>query len=207
MATARRRLAIVVAVSARCTSRRRRACRARRSRRPSASATRRSAGGTAARSTSTSRPTARACRRAAAPRPPARTSTRAAARRATARPARKGRRTCSSAARDRWRRRRPQKTVGSYWPYATTLWDYIRRAMPFDHPGTLTTDEVYGADRVRALPERHRRRAGRRSIRRRCRRLRCRTATASPPIRGPISAASRRREPTSGASAEQRQLT
>ena len=39
----------------------------------------------------------------------------------------------------------PQKTVGSYWPYATTLWDYIRRAMPFEHPGTLTTDEVYGA--------------------------------------------------------------
>jgi cytochrome c len=40
---------------------------------------------------------------------------------------------------------RPLKTVGSYWPYATTLWDYIRRAMPFDHPGTLTTDEVYGS--------------------------------------------------------------
>ena len=39
----------------------------------------------------------------------------------------------------------PQKTVGSYWPYATTLWDYIRRAMPFDHPGTLTTEEIYGA--------------------------------------------------------------
>jgi len=39
----------------------------------------------------------------------------------------------------------PQKTVGSYWPYATTLWDYIRRAMPFEHPGTLTADEVYGA--------------------------------------------------------------
>jgi cytochrome c len=39
---------------------------------------------------------------------------------------------------------RPLKTVGSYWPYATTLWDYIRRAMPFDHPGTLTVDEIYG---------------------------------------------------------------
>jgi len=37
----------------------------------------------------------------------------------------------------------PQKTVGSYWPYATTLWDYINRAMPFDHPSTLTADEVY----------------------------------------------------------------
>lgn len=39
--------------------------------------------------------------------------------------------------------RRPVKTVGSYWPYATTLWDYVRRAMPFDHPGTLTTNEIY----------------------------------------------------------------
>src|SRR4051812_30767018 len=39
----------------------------------------------------------------------------------------------------------PQKTVGSYWPYATTLWDYIRRAMPFDHPGTLTDVEIYDA--------------------------------------------------------------
>jgi cytochrome c len=38
---------------------------------------------------------------------------------------------------------KPQKTVGSYWPYATTLWDYVRRAMPFDHPGTLTADEIY----------------------------------------------------------------
>jgi cytochrome c len=38
---------------------------------------------------------------------------------------------------------RPQKTVGSYWPYATTLWDYINRAMPFDHPSTMMPDEVY----------------------------------------------------------------
>jgi len=40
---------------------------------------------------------------------------------------------------------KPQKSVGSYWPYATTLWDYINRAMPFDHPSTLTPDEVYSA--------------------------------------------------------------
>jgi mono/diheme cytochrome c family protein len=40
---------------------------------------------------------------------------------------------------------RPLKTVGSYWPYATTLWDYVRRAMPFDHPGTMATDDVYAA--------------------------------------------------------------
>lgn len=37
----------------------------------------------------------------------------------------------------------PVITVGSYWPYATTLWDYIRRAMPYLAPGTLTTDQVY----------------------------------------------------------------
>ena len=38
-----------------------------------------------------------------------------------------------------------RKTVGSYWPLATTLWDYINRAMPFDQPGVLTPDEVYGS--------------------------------------------------------------
>lgn len=36
-----------------------------------------------------------------------------------------------------------RKTVGSWWPYATTLYDYIHRAMPFDKPGTLAPDEVY----------------------------------------------------------------
>ena len=40
---------------------------------------------------------------------------------------------------------KPQKTVGSYWPYATTLWDYINRAMPFDQPGLLKPPEVYAA--------------------------------------------------------------
>ena len=39
----------------------------------------------------------------------------------------------------------PRKTVGSYWPYATTLWDYVNRAMPFDEPGSLNADEVYGS--------------------------------------------------------------
>lgn len=38
---------------------------------------------------------------------------------------------------------RPLKTVGSYWPYATTVWDYVNRAMPFDRPGMLTPDQVY----------------------------------------------------------------
>jgi len=40
---------------------------------------------------------------------------------------------------------KPVKTVGSYWPYATTVFDYIRRAMPYDQPGTLQTDEIYSA--------------------------------------------------------------
>jgi cytochrome c len=35
------------------------------------------------------------------------------------------------------------KTIGNYWPYATTLFDYVRRAMPPDSPGTLTNDEIY----------------------------------------------------------------
>ncbi|MEZ5403502.1 MAG: cytochrome c [Bryobacteraceae bacterium] len=38
---------------------------------------------------------------------------------------------------------KPLKTVGSYWPYATTLFDYVRRAMPFKNPGTLSNDQVY----------------------------------------------------------------
>jgi cytochrome c len=37
----------------------------------------------------------------------------------------------------------PVRTVGSYWPYATTLWDYTNRAMPFKSPGTLTPGQVY----------------------------------------------------------------
>ena len=37
----------------------------------------------------------------------------------------------------------PVKTVGSYWPYATTLYDYIHRAMPADAPQSLHPDEVY----------------------------------------------------------------
>ena len=37
----------------------------------------------------------------------------------------------------------PVKTVGSFWPYATTLFDYIHRAMPYPTPGSLSTDETY----------------------------------------------------------------
>lgn len=35
------------------------------------------------------------------------------------------------------------KTVGSYWPYATTLFDYVRRAMPLTEPQSLTADQIY----------------------------------------------------------------
>ena len=38
---------------------------------------------------------------------------------------------------------KPVKTVGSYWPYATTIFDFVRRAMPFDRPQSLSADEVY----------------------------------------------------------------
>ena len=35
------------------------------------------------------------------------------------------------------------KTIANFWPYATTLFDFIRRAMPFQQPRSLTDDEVY----------------------------------------------------------------
>jgi cytochrome c len=38
---------------------------------------------------------------------------------------------------------RPVMTVGSYWPYATTVYDYINRSMPFHAPQSLKPDEVY----------------------------------------------------------------
>src|SRR5215470_3646376 len=37
----------------------------------------------------------------------------------------------------------PVKTVGSFWPYATTLFDYVRRAMPLNESKSLTNEEVY----------------------------------------------------------------
>lgn len=37
----------------------------------------------------------------------------------------------------------PIRTVGSFWPYATTLFDYIQRAMPYNNPGSLEFDELY----------------------------------------------------------------
>jgi len=40
---------------------------------------------------------------------------------------------------DAWQHR----TIGNYWPYATTVFDYIRRSMPMNMPGSLKADEVY----------------------------------------------------------------
>jgi len=55
--------------------------------------------------------------------------------------------------RDRWpvlaggqgslKRDRPVKTIGSYWPYLSTVWDYVHRAMPFGDPQSLSGDQVY----------------------------------------------------------------
>jgi cytochrome c len=46
---------------------------------------------------------------------------------------------------ERWRNGAPDVpfTIGNYWPYATTLFDYVRRAMPASAPGSLTADEAY----------------------------------------------------------------
>lgn len=38
---------------------------------------------------------------------------------------------------------KPRKTVGSFWPHATSVWDYVNRAMPFNQPGLLNHHEVY----------------------------------------------------------------
>ena len=38
---------------------------------------------------------------------------------------------------------RPQKTIGSFWPYATTVFDYVRRSMPLQSPGILSNDQMY----------------------------------------------------------------
>jgi S-disulfanyl-L-cysteine oxidoreductase SoxD len=39
---------------------------------------------------------------------------------------------------------KPVKTIGSFWPYAPTIFDYVYRAMPFNAPQSLTADQVYG---------------------------------------------------------------
>ena len=44
---------------------------------------------------------------------------------------------------DHWSTADPVKTVGSYWPYASTVYDYVYRAMPFGEAQSLTHDETY----------------------------------------------------------------
>ncbi len=41
---------------------------------------------------------------------------------------------------------KPVKTIGSFWPYATTLFDYIHRAMPYTAPGFLSIDDTYAVE-------------------------------------------------------------
>lgn len=41
---------------------------------------------------------------------------------------------------------KPVKTIGSFWPYATTLFDYIHRAMPYTAPGYLSIDDTYAVE-------------------------------------------------------------
>jgi cytochrome c len=40
---------------------------------------------------------------------------------------------------------KPKKTVGSFWPYAPIVWDYVNRAMPFNQPGSLSHNQTYAA--------------------------------------------------------------
>jgi len=48
-----------------------------------------------------------------------------------------------SGGRDTLKSERPVKTIGSYWPYLSTVYDYVYRAMPFGEAQSLTPDEVY----------------------------------------------------------------
>jgi cytochrome c len=73
-----------------------------------------------------------------------------------------------------------KKTVGSYWPYATTVWDTISRSMPYNNPGTLKPDEVYAITAFvlhlnNIVP------ATRSSMKNRFPRSKCQTGTASSP--------------------------
>ena len=81
---------------------------------------------------------------------------------------------------------RPEPTVGSYWPFAPTLWDYINRAMPTAAPHTLSADDVYALTAyilsLNDLVPRDFVADGTA-----CRKSKCATATiSSGPTRGPI---------------------
>ena len=127
--------------------------------------------------TSASEPTAPGFRRRAAER---RREGEAGLRRQVRRPATATRE--RAAPNDRARRRRsepgsrqarpPLRTVGSYWPYATTLFDYVRRAMPFQrHRNRCTNDELYAVSAYILRSQRHPRALTTRSMRSRCPKL------------------------------------
>ena len=75
---------------------------------------------------------------------------------------------------------KPIKTVGSYWPYAPTLFDYIRRAMPQNAPQSLSNDDCLCGLRLHPQPERPASMPMRRSTPARSARSRCRTGACSP---------------------------
>ena len=106
--------------------------------------------------TSPSGLTAPGCRPAPARRPKVQRSTRRSARFATATRRQGGPNVALFDGQDRPHRRR-RKTVGNFWPYATTVFDFIRRAMPWTSRRTLTNDDVYAADRLRLPQQAHRR--------------------------------------------------
>jgi mono/diheme cytochrome c family protein len=75
----------------------------------------------------------------------------------------------------------PVRTVGSYWPYATTIFDYVRRAMPYNESKSLTNDEVYAVTAYSSTASSARMMS---SMRRPCQRCGCRTGTGSSPLPG-----------------------
>ena len=93
--------------------------------------------------TSASCRTAPACRPAAARRRRARRSSRRSAPRATARTARAASTAALVGGQPLTSGIETTKTIANFWPYATTLFDFTRRAMPWPKPRTLTNDEVY----------------------------------------------------------------
>jgi hypothetical protein len=76
------------------------------------------------------------------------------------------------------RDKKPEKTVGSFWPYPMTLFDFVRRAMPLNAPHSLTPDEVYAVSAYGLFlnGSSHKTSYSMRAI---PRRSRCPTATAS----------------------------
>ena len=78
---------------------------------------------------------------------------------------------------------KPLKTVGSYWPYATTLFDYIRRAMPYPIPGHSQRRRYLCGFRLHPELESRSCRPTGRSTKKRCQKSKCQIGTASFRIR------------------------